>query len=139
MTDRMLLTLACLLLTFSLLLASCATRPDNSGLARIAVQFGTLKAIEQSESINAEGVLRYTAFARGLVENDVVLDPAKIATEILNAIDTENLSPSDRLLAQTLVLQIQVQFEELDLLDPSTRVTLLSVLEWIEQAARLSV
>lgn len=118
--------------------AAGSAMSGNSGMAMIAVQYATAKTIESSDTITADGVLRYVELARGLVDDDAVLDPAKIADEILRAVDSESLSPSDRVLVQALVLQIQAQFTELDLLDPSTRVTLLVVLDWIEQAARLS-
>jgi hypothetical protein len=118
-------------------LASCVSTP-SSPLAQIAVQYATAKTIEQSDTITPAGVIRYVGIARGLLDDDVVLDPAKIADGILQALDAEQLSPADRVLAQALVLQIQAQFNELNLLDPATRVTLLAVLDWIELAARMS-
>lgn len=111
---------------------------NNSAMAQIAVQYATAKVIEQSDAITPEGVIAYVELARTIAGDDVALDPAKIAEQILQALDAQALSPADRVLASALVMQIQAQFTELDLLDPTTRVTLLAVLDWIEQAARLS-
>lgn len=118
-------------------LVGCAT-PSQTGLAQIATQYAVAKTIEESDTITSDGVIRYVELARDLIDQDVVLDPAKVADSILNELEGTHLSPADRVLAVALVMQIQAQFEELDLLDPPTRVTLLQVLGWIEQAARLS-
>lgn len=130
-----LLILACLTITTTLV--SCSTTAPNTGLAQIAVQYATAKTLEQSDDITPDGVIRYVETARALVDQDTAIDPTRIAAELLRALDAEDLSPADRILAQALVLQIQAQFQELDLMDPATRLSLLTVLGWIEQAARM--
>lgn len=130
-----LLILACL--TIASMLTSCATPEKNNGLAQIATQYATLKVLEEANDITPNGVIRYVETARALVDQDTAIDPTRIAAELLRALDAEDLSPADRILAQALVLQIQAQFQELDLMDPATRLSLLTVLGWIEQAARM--
>jgi len=121
---------ACLVFT----LQACKSIDDSSA-AMIAVEFATLKVIEESESITAEGVLRYVEFARGLINADTTINSARLAEEILQALQRENLSNADRFLVIALVQQIEINMASSGLLDEERRYRLHQILDWVEIGA----
>lgn len=122
--------LALILVACALSLTGCAT--SVSPAARLPVQFATMKVIESSDRITAEGVLRYVDLARSVVDRDVVA----VADVVLRELDAEGLSPADKLLAQAIILEIQARLQDTGTGDST--LSLLEVLSWVEAAARLS-
>jgi uncharacterized lipoprotein YajG len=119
-----------------LVLSGCATTPDDR--LRLPVMYGTLKLIENSEDVTAAGVLRYTDRARELINLNAEIDVRYIAEQLLAELMHEQLSPADRFLVQALIEQIDTEFTSLKLRVPDSALTLLDVVVWIEQAAKMS-
>lgn len=119
------------------MLAACGSLTEQDRM-RLPTQYATMKVIEQSDDITAEGVLRYTELARMIVARDVQINAQSLVQEILEALDAEKLSPSDRFLVVSLVQQIEIEAQSLNLIQPDTRLSLLEVIDWIEQAARMA-
>lgn len=126
-----------LLLAATLVVAGCNSLTEQDRM-RLPTQYATMKVIEQSDDITAEGVLRYTELARTIVARDVQINAQDLVQEILEALDAEKLSPSDRFLVVSLVQQIEIEAQSLNLIQPDTRLSLLEVIDWIEQAARMA-
>lgn len=126
-----------LLLAATLVVAGCNSLTEQDRM-RLPTQYATMKVIEQSDDITAEGVLRYTELARMIVASDVEINAQALVQEILEALDAEKLSPSDRFLVVSLVQQIEIEAQSLNLIQPDTRLSLLEVIGWIEQAARMA-
>lgn len=126
-----------LMVALLLLMVSCAglTEADR---ARLPIQYGTMKVIGQSDAVTADGVIRYTTLARELIDRDVSINTTALASEIVQALGAERLSPTDLFLVTALVQQIEVEMQSLNLIQPDVRLSLLEVLGWIEQAARMS-
>jgi hypothetical protein len=128
-------------------LAGCAsTSPSNSITARVAIQYATLRLIEDSDGITADGVINHVQIVRGMLAENSVMPVSDIAARILQSTDIARLDPPDRLLVETLVLQVQAVAESAESgatgnsasmpVDANTRTSLMMVLAWIEQAAR---
>lgn len=117
--------------------AGCTSMTAEDSM-RLPTQYATLKLIEQSGDVTATGVLRYVDLARTLVDQDITINAHALAAEILLALQAETLAPSDRFLIVALVQQIEIEAESLNLIRPDTRMSLLEILTWIEQAARMA-
>lgn len=116
------------------LVQGCAGISELS-TARLPIQYATIKVIQDSEGITSSGVVRYVSHARALIDRDVQINAKYISAEIVDALQSEELSPADQFLAEQLILQIEIQLEDLNLLDNSVRLSLLDILDWVEEAA----
>lgn len=113
-------------------MTSCATLSDID-TRKLAVQYGTLKLIEQSGNVTAQGVLDATSKVRETIQADASVD----LTELIAGIDTSGLSPSDQLLVSAL--SEQIRYAVIDLPDIESRAErLLTVLDIVDAAARIA-
>jgi hypothetical protein len=105
---------------------------------RLPIQYATLKIIEQSDDITADGVLRYVYRARELANLAVEINVQAIVKELMAELLDEKLSPADQFLVQALIQQIDYEITNLRLVRPESTLTILDVLVWVEQAAIMS-
>lgn len=108
---------------------------------RILIQYSVLKASEESESINRASILAVTNKIKSVLDNESENESvtlAYISTEIKDYISYNALMPSDRLLVDALMLNIQSVIQdriEVDVIDADAKKKVLEVIELIEQAA----
>lgn len=121
-------------------IAACSTlgngKIDSPDTAKLAVQYGTLKLIEQSDSVDGQAVLDRTAKLRAYVEADSVVDLARLRAEAEGLVNWDSLDASDRLLVLALFDQIETTAERTET-PTELEATLLQILDWAEQAARI--
>lgn len=125
-----------LLLTLAFTLSACSTLQSNDTTTKLAVQYGTMKIIEQSDAVTADGVLRAVSKAREAANEEVrIID---VRERVLAAIDIQDFSPADQLLITTLVDQVQAELAMSvtnGLLSEDDMVRLETLLGWVEDAA----
>lgn len=120
------------------------TLAENQTGAKIAVQYATLKTIEESRSIEATDVQEHVARVRDKVLTDDSIALSRLRSEVRASIDFNGLTASDRLLLVTLLDVIESSVGEVTApevsspLNEEQRVRVLTLLDWVEQAARMA-
>ena len=71
---------------------------------------------------------------RTVVSEDIKVD----VTQIVQSLNLESLPPSDQLLVGALIGSIEIELYQAPLSEDERVARLLTILEWIETAARLS-
>lgn len=126
---------ALLAFTVAIAFTACAalTTAESN---RIAVQYATLKIINNSGDIDAQDVLAATDKVRGILETDVEVD----LREIIASIAVDKLTPEDQLLVSVLFQQVRYSVEDVpESVAGASFVERLSViLAWIDEAAALA-
>lgn len=134
---KKLLTAIALFLTLTL--TSCAAlQPENGATARLAIQYTTLKVIEDSNDITADGVIEQVDKVRALVEADRNISFDNLFRQVRSQIDFAGMQPSDQLLVAALFEQLEAQLPELPSGEQNRLVRIMTLLDWIESAAKLS-
>lgn len=118
-----------------LFMVGCSSLGNN---AQLPIQFATLKYIEQTGT-EAQTVIDHVERIRALVDRDSTVTPDQIAAQILDAVDTRQLTPSETLLLTALITSAQDAIQEVNLIEPDTRLSILQVLGWVEAAARMAL
>lgn len=121
------------------LMVACESlnRPPSDALY-IPVVYGTMKAIENSDSITAEDVLAWTDRARTIIEVDVDIAAKELATRLVEELLPPDISPADRFLVEELMKWIPDALNNYNIRNPNEPVAIATVLDWIEGAARMS-
>lgn len=121
-------------------IAACSTlgngKIDAPDATKLAVQYGTLKVIEDSDSIDGPAVLERVSKLRAYIEADSVVDLVRLRAEAENLVDWDSLDASDRLLVLALFDQIETTAERADT-PTELDANLQQILDWVEQAARV--
>lgn len=116
-------------------LSGCAGMLENAGSTKLPVQYATLKVIEDSDSITGQDVVERVEELRTLVEDNATISIDRLVAEVRGPIDFDALAPSDRLLVEALISQIEYAARDIDLVGEARQVKLLTLLDWVEQAA----
>lgn len=131
---------ALFLVCLMLLMTGCAAVDLQESSARVPVQYATLKVIEDSDSIAARDVLQHTKRVRRVVVNDAEINVTQLVDNTIDLIGIDSFEASDRLLLLILFNNIQQAVIDVrpDMPLQEQRVRLLTLLDWIDQAARLA-
>jgi hypothetical protein len=130
-------------LSFALGLSACTLNPDNERRDRLGVQATTMALIERADSpaAKAEAVRESVAKARTLLDMADV-SVADIRVALLARVAERDLSPLEKLAALEVINAVS-DGVELRLgagqLSPEERVSVNTVLDWVEGAAALYV
>lgn len=129
-----------MMLAMVLVLAGCAGGPSEDR-GKIAVTYGVLKLVEQSDTIDGDRVLSAVERVRVGVGESEVVSPEGLTELVLERLDLAGLSPADRFLVQSVIGQVETGL--LDDVDtgvlPEDYAAQLSVwLDWIEEAAYMA-
>lgn len=127
---------------FALALAGCSTVSNlTSGVgteAKLPVQYAVAKVIADSDSVDGDGVLEVTAKVRGYVESDGELILDNLMAQAEAEIDFASMEPTDAMLVKALLSQIEYAIaEEMPTLPEERKVRILTLLDWIDEAAAL--
>lgn len=114
------------------LLAGCGTLSSNPGAAQVPVQYATLKVIQQSEDVTKADVIEHVQRARSVLQSSESVSVDSLVSEV----DLSGLAPEDRLLINALLSQIEYAASDVDVVGEERRVRIMTLLNWIEQAAR---
>lgn len=125
-------TLIISLLFFTL--TACASLQSDNVTSRLAVQYATLKVIENSAGVDPADIIDAVEMVRSVVETDITIDVRKI----VESLNLESLPPSDQLLIGALIGGIEIELYQAPLTEDERVARLLTILDWIETAARLS-
>lgn len=127
---------------FALLMTGCATLQNGDYRAQLPVQYATMKLIEESDSINSEGVIAAVNRTRSLMEVDAELELGFLADNVRSSIDWQSLAPSDRLLINALISEIEAALDRrYDIegqLPEDAKIRLSTLLDYIEEAAHMT-
>lgn len=131
---------ALFLVCLMLLMTGCAAVDLQESSARVPVQYATLKVIEDSDSIAARDVLQHTERVRRVVVNNAEINITQLVDNTMELIGIDSFEASDQLLLMILFNNIQQAVNDVRPGMPlqEQRVRLLTLLEWIDQAARLA-
>lgn len=129
------LFLACLML----MMTGCAAIDVAGSRYRVPVQFATMKVIEDSQTITARSVLAHTNRVRGIITTEDQINITTLVDNTIDLIGLENLDASDRLLLTILFNNIEQAVADVrpDIPLEQQRLRLLTLLDWIDDAARL--
>jgi hypothetical protein len=108
---------------------------EPSDRIRLPVTFGTMKTIENSSRVTADGVLKYVDHARATLDLNITISARELAAELLAQLLGEDLSDADRFLVQELINGIAIEVDEYNLRVPDEAIALHRVLDWVEQGA----
>lgn len=127
-------------------MAGCAfLKPENAALHQIAVQYATGKYIEAAndgeETARACKVIAVSETVATLTSNEAItLD--ELEAHALAAVVNTNMSPADRILANTLVAAVVAELRarvDTGVLSEQDRYRVGLVLGWVKQAAEMYV
>lgn len=130
-----------LLLVAMSFLSGCASLEGGGFSSKIPVQYATLKAIDSSSNITPAGVLEHTQKVREILEININVSIDDLLSDAVERVALDKLDPADRLLVNMLFYQIEtaagdIQFEA----SADDRVVrILTLLDWIDEAARLAL
>lgn len=120
-----------------LFLVGCSMLDQHQAGAKLAVQFATLKYVDD-DADKRERVQAVVANARELAATATTLDALDQA--VRESIDWSKLDDADKLLATALLDLVRDELRsrfDSELLDPEQVVAVNTVLDWIDEAARL--
>lgn len=103
----------------------------------LAVKYATLKVLERG-SINTDRVVNLISEAKTYVKSDDSILVSALVQGARERLIESNLSYADKLLIQTILSSAQERIEDrlgADVLDKDRRLKLLTILQWIEEAA----
>lgn len=123
-------------------LCGCASTPQNAVLQQVAVQYATGKFIEAKpaaeRAARAADVIAVAGVVKTLASGDTsTVD--ELANHVQGILAGANLSPSDRLLANTLVAAVVAELQARvsnGVLSANDRLAVSKVLDWVVQAAQ---
>lgn len=109
----------------------------NSPTSELVVKYATLKVLEDSDSITGPEVVAHVERVRGVVSGNTELSLAALVQEVRGPIDWGSLSPADQMLLDALISQITYSVGDVPkgALADDRRVRILTLLDWVEQAA----
>jgi hypothetical protein len=124
--------LPALALILTAILSGCAT----PGAPQLPVQFATLKLIENN-NVSATEVIQRVALVRTVLDDTQTLALGELGNHVRHLVGYHTLSPADRLLVDALLGDVHHRLAiGLDVpLSAQHRALILTVLDWIEQAA----
>lgn len=107
---------------------------------QLAVQYATLKVLEQNNVTN-ERILELTAKAKNYIQSDVDVAVANLVDEARSRLVSSGIPIADRLLIEAILSRAQEKIEAKlgdGVLVDEQKLQLLTVISWIEDAAKLN-
>jgi len=120
-------------------MSGCASLSGEDGLdtRQLAVQYATLRVIADSDSIDKGLVLERIEQARTILDGEQLVSISNILDQVVSQSEWDGLDTLDKEYPTLLLLQVESASVEVDhVLDERNRVRLLTVLDWIEEAAK---
>lgn len=110
---------------------------EKSALAMPAIQYGTIKLIQESDGVTAADVRDFVGTVRAIVNEDSQVDVTALFTEVRKLVDFTQLDAADEVLVNALLCQAQDFVDGIDLLDEARLVAIGTILGWVEEAAKM--
>jgi len=123
-------------LTLSLALAGCTALQERNVSAKLAVQYTTLKVVEE-DKLSKEGIKDTIKYARGVINEDGRVDLDQLTSSVLSYIDIASMPSSRQLLILSLLEEIEVQIRSRSIEGKYVQ-SVNVLLDWIEQSLLLS-
>lgn len=127
-------TLIALLLSLTLL-SGCAAIQDRNVSAKLAVQYTTLKVVEE-DRLSKEGIKDVVEYTRSVINEDGRVDLNTLTSSVLSYIDIASMEPSRQLLILSLLEEIEAQIKTRSI-DEAYIQSVNVLLDWIEQSLML--
>ena len=105
---------------------------------QLAVQYATMKVLERDD-VDAGRVIELTTKAKAYVEEGASVTVSALVDAARERLSESSLSPADQILIEAILARAQERIEAKiggGLLTGEQRLQLLTVLDWIEDAAR---
>lgn len=140
-----------LLIVFAISSAGCSflTKPENQPIAKITVQFATLKYIEQAgdkdaQIARAQRIKSIAADVQSLVKSDEQSTIPALDTLVRSKVPWDKLSPADTILATNLIDVIEAELMrrlgvsgQPGVLSPDQMIVISDMVNWVSEAATL--
>lgn len=113
----------------------------NEAATGLAIQFGTLKAINSSESITSEGVIEFIDGVGTIFESSESVSLSKAFTLIREQVPWSDLDAEGKLLVEGIISVVETEVTrrvELGEVNEDSLLTIQSVLEYIRRGAILA-
>lgn len=131
----------------ALTLSACSTTPDTARRDRLGVQATTMALIERADNPadKAARVIEAVEATRTMLElTDVSVGDLKgaLLTRVAERYEAGKLTPLERLAALEVITEVSAEVERrlgLGVLTADTRVKVNTVLDWVEDSARIYV
>lgn len=134
---NLLITIA---LSLGVILSGCAILEENPSTAKLTIQVAVLKIID-GDSDRADRVVEIAQKARFHVSSDSSVTIEAIDGEIRRHIRWDTLGAAEKLLVNAILDEAKQRLQDeigAGLLDADQKVKVITVLDWIEQAAGMS-
>ena len=121
-------------------LASCSLTEERPETARLIVQAATYQVIDGDAS-KAERVIEIATEVRSIAETDPHLTIAALVQSARELVRWDTLEPSERLLIEALLVELQYRLEERfgpDPLPADLRLTVDRIAGWVVDAASIA-
>ncbi|MCX4186783.1 hypothetical protein [Methylophaga sp. OBS4] len=130
---------ALLLIGLMLLMTACAAIDATTSSARVPVQFALMKTMQENPEITPDIVMRETAHFRQIVNADPDVDVKALLADAVIRYGIDNIAPESQLYLRLLFYNIEQAVTQVRPDSPPSerQVRLLTLLGWIDQAARL--
>lgn len=105
---------------------------------QLAVQYATMKVLERDD-VSSERVIELVTKAKAYVSDGSSITVAALVDEARSKLAGSSLSPADQILIEAILARAQERIEAKlgsGILNDEQRVQLMTVLTWIEDAAR---
>lgn len=131
---------ALFLVCLMLLMTGCAAIETGPADARVPIQFALLKTIQENPDITPAFVMSETARYRQAIQSNPSINIKALLADAFIRYGIEVADPEDQAYLRLLFLNIERAVNEtrLDIPANEARLRLLTLLDWIDQAARLA-
>lgn len=119
-----------------LVLTACTIVDDGDRLTRVAIQYSTVKVMRH-QGLTGDAVLAHTSAVRGAIAHEPGVTVALLLARTRTATRMAELPPEDQILLGELLAMIEEHLVDVDLGDEAQRLRVLTVLDWVDTAARM--
>lgn len=138
-------TVLAILMTLTLMLGGgCAvieSAKESPATAYITVQYATAKIV-RGDTDRASATINKVTVARSFINRSAEVTVSNLVSEVRENINWGDIAVEDRMLIEIILAQaeqdLQVRIGE-GFLDADQRVTIVTLLDWIEEAARTTL
>lgn len=124
-----------------LLISGCALLQNEDSRLQLAVQYTTIKVIEQSSDISSERVIENVERVRGVLDTSAEVSVERLMSDVRGNVRWDRLDAADRLLLTSVLEEVERELKDRvgeGVVKEDDKVVLRTLLDWIENAARLA-
>lgn len=130
---------ALIMICMLLMMTGCAALDTSTNSARVPIQFALLKTMQENPDITPAVVMRETARYRQEITSNPDVNIKSLLADAFIRYGIETADPEDQVYLRLLFYNIEQSVSEVrpEMPPNESQVRLLTLLGWIDQAARL--